>query len=61
MGYCRKVQLDCLYTDRDNNDNCSLNECKYMREIVYKPDGTFTTKLVKIKNKKDKKADNNNG
>lgn len=54
MGYCRKVQLDCLYTDRDNNDNCSLEECKYMKEIIYKPDRSLTTKLTKTKDKKAK-------
>ena len=56
MGYCRKVQLDCLYTDRDNNDNCSLEECKYMKEITCKPDRTFTTKLTKTKDKKAKEG-----
>ena len=59
-----------MYTDCDNNDNCSLNECKYMRETDYnKLDGTFTTKPVKTrtnknknKNKnKSKKVENNNG
>ena len=61
MGYCKKIQLDCIYTNRDNNDNCSLDECKYMREIQYKSDGTFTTKPIKTKTRKNKikKADDN--
>ena len=61
MGYCKKIQMDCMYTDRDNNDNCSLNTCKYMQEIKYNIDGTFTTKPLKIKTTKStKKVDNDN-
>ena len=59
MTYCKRIQMDCMYTNRDNNDNCSLDECKYMREITYKADGTFTTKPIKTKTRKSKKADNN--
>lgn len=61
MGYCKKIQLDCFYTDRDTDDACFLNECKYMLEITYRPDGSFTTKPVKTKKRKNKKADKNNG
>lgn len=57
MGYCKRIQMDCIYTDRDNNDNCSLDTCKYLIEINYRADGSFKTKLIKTKiktNKKDK-------
>lgn len=58
MGYCKRIQMDCMYTDRDNNDNCSLDVCKYNIEINYKADGSFKTKPVKIKtNKKDEEKD----
>ena len=55
MGYCKRVQTDCIYTDRDNNDNCSLDTCRYMIEINYKKDGSFTTKPIKTKTKTNKK------
>ena len=44
-----------MYTDRDNKDNCSLNECKYMIKLKYKKDGSFETKSIKIPKNKDKK------
>lgn len=60
MGYCKRIQMDCIYTDRDNNDNCSLGVCKYNIEIDYKKDGSFTTKPIKTKIKTTKK-DKENG
>lgn len=51
MGYCKTFQTDCLYTDRDNKDKCSLDICKFNIEIVYKPNGKFETKPIEIKNK----------
>lgn len=49
MGYCKRVQMDCIYTDRDNRDNCSLDACKYNIEISYKADDSFKTKPIKTK------------
>ena len=63
MGYCKRIQTDCIYTDRDNNDNCSLNECKFMKEISnYNnlKDGSFTIKNIKTnKTNKIKGAEDN--
>lgn len=50
MGRCQRIQMDCVYTDRDNNDACSLGTCKYNIILEYNPDGTFTTKPIKIRN-----------
>lgn len=55
MGYCKRVQMDCMYTDRDNNDNCSLDVCRYNIEINYKADGFFKTKPIKTTTKTTKK------
>jgi len=63
MGYCKRIQMDCMYTDRDNNDNCSLATCKYMRELIYNPDGTQTLKEIKTTSRKktNKKVDITDG
>ena len=60
MGRCKQVELDCMYVDRDNDDNCSLNECKYEREIIYNSDGSFITKPIKTKTKTKNKTKNKN-
>ena len=47
MGFCKQTQMDCMYTDRDNNDICSLDVCKFNVKINYNEDGNFTTEPAK--------------
>lgn len=55
MWCCKRTGFDCIYADRDNDYNCSLNACKFNIQIKYKSDGTFETKPIKIKKKKIQK------
>lgn len=55
MGYCTKIEMDCLYTDRDANNNCSLDKCKYILDIDYNNDLVVTPKSEPTKKKRGKK------
>lgn len=52
MGYCKKIKMDCLYTNRDNDNNCSLDKCKYILDIDYNNNFTVTPKSEPTKTKK---------
>lgn len=57
MGLCKQFTTDCIYTDRDNDDYCTSDTCKYNIEIEYDWDtGTFITRDIKtMRHKKNGK------
>lgn len=51
MGTCKDFNLECFFTDRDGDNACTLDECKYVIKIKRNGDASFTTVPIKPKHK----------
>ena len=52
MSYCKLHKEECIYTDRDNDNKCSLESCKFRIKLQKTKDGSFKTKYIKTNSKK---------